>query len=702
VGHRTAPRLRHDATAAMMTATPATSSLSIAAVISALLVRTVATAPPVTLSAGGLLVQLDYQLPRPIKVHHLPTGVDFSPPLAAPTAAAPAGPPPAPAWWKYVKDHALLTASGGEGCAPPYCREFGPFPRGQGATNCSRACGSLLLSSCAGWNLAKDTPTSGRRGKGSLCQLYSAAGLASQPPRYVADPNFDCGSNAKLQPNPPGRPAGGGSTTMPVAAACVGVVAINGSTTQFCAGRNETTTVYTDISSSAVRWTLRLAAAPGRTLEVELTGLVAVEKDDSGGTGSSSSLSWSLLSASSDQIRVRAVDLGFAMVGLSGTGDRYYYTASQKTWTPPGVSGMAWRCTTMDGTVGKAEQQRRLQRPGQLQVDGYPPLPLPFAAQALLDPSRSNGVGGWTADGRAGFGAYSSQRTLPFRRFHQHGGDCDAEIPVATAVGFGSARINTHLRCGSVLPVHLRFGMYSDVTADGKADADDSTVWTRSQYPLADFVFRGSVTMKIDNDISSYVMPWNPSPHRVSFNASLDYIASIAALTDHMPMVMHLVGWGGTGLDTGIYNEVNKRLGSLSDLHRLKERALASYNTIVSYHIDTDNAYAQLVACSAQTAAGNWSDTSGHPVPGTNDGQPTPGFNESMLALTPAGDYWIWDNTSASMRTDPLQGPCYHISKTKDVTSGGRLHRFDEMYSTVPMSDVLHMDAYRDIDAPSP
>ena len=50
------------------------------------------------------------------------------------------------------------------------------------------------------------------------------------------------------------------------------------------------------------------------------------------------------------------------------------------------------------------------------------------------------------------------------------------------------------------------------------------------------------------------------------------------------------------------------------------------------------------------------------------------------------------------MRTDPLQGPCFHINKAKDVASGGRQRRFDEMFATVPMNDVLHMDAYRDID----
>ena len=647
-----------------------------------------AAAAPRTLRTGGLLVELDLHLPRPIKVLHLSSGVDFSPPNASAAAGPPPPPAPAPSWWQHVANHALLNTTGGEGCTPPHCSVLGPFPRGHGQDNCSRACGS----GCAGWSLAKDTPLSGRHGKGSLCQLYTVAGLAASPPHYAADPNFDCGTNTKLQPNPP---AGLGSgSSIPASAACIGVLSINGSTTLFCAGRNETTTAYTGVpDGSTVGWTVHLAAL-GHGIQVKLTGTATVQ-DDSGSTtggGGSSALSWSLLSASSEQIQVRAVDLGFAFVGLSGAGDRYYYTQSHKAWTPPGVSGMEWSCHTVDGTVGEDEGGEQQQRPV-VQTDGYPPLPLPFAAQALLDPSRSNGVGGWTGDGKAGVGAYSSQRTLPFRRFHQ----CAAAGPT-TAVGLGSARINTNLRCGSVLPLHLRFGMFSDVTGDRKADADDSTVWTRSQYPLADFAYRGSVVLKIDNDISSYLMPWNPSPSRVSFNETLDYIAAIAALTDNMPMIMHLVGWGGTGLDTGIYNEINARLGTLADLRRLKDEALAKHNTIVSYHIDTDNAYANLTACSAQTAAGNWSATSGHPVPGTKDGQPTPGFNASMLSLSPAGEYWIWDMTSASMRTDPLQGPCYHINKAKDVASGGRLRRYDEMYATVPMSDVLHMDAYRDID----
>merc|ERR1719359_297281 len=90
-------------------------------------------------------------------------------------------------------------------------------------------------------------------------------------------------------------------------------------------------------------------------------------------------------------------------------------------------------------------------------VGWSPPSPLPWAAQALLDPARSNGVGAWTAAGGAGVGLYSSQRTLPFRRYQRDNGP----------IGLGSARINVNLRCGSQLPVTLRFGFLNDITEDG-------------------------------------------------------------------------------------------------------------------------------------------------------------------------------------------------------------------------------------------
>ena len=42
------------------------------------------------------------------------------------------------------------------------------------------------------------------------------------------------------------------------------------------------------------------------------------------------------------------------------------------------------------------------------------------------------------------------------------------------------------LRCGRVLPVTLKFGVFGDLTGDGNVGQDDAVVWTREQWPLAD------------------------------------------------------------------------------------------------------------------------------------------------------------------------------------------------------------------------
>jgi hypothetical protein len=507
----------------------------------------------VTLRSAALQVALDPQLPRPTSIMHLWTSTDFSPPATTAPAGGSPGPPPASHWWQRVANHALLDVAGGETCtgatASSHCHALPhSFPKGQGTAKCEAACDAS--ATCVAWNLLKDTPRSGRHGKGDLCLHFAQGGLAKAGPHYAADPNFDCGSKAQLQPTPPAHAAGGAGATQP-ATACVGVVGANGTATRFCG--KEASTVYSartsNATTDAVHWRLTLTKPDGG-VTATLAGTVSIETDPD--VSSLSTLSWSLLSAESEQVSVRAVDLGFAFVGVSGHGDQYYYTHSTKTWCPPGVGCGEWSTSTATGTVGVEEPSLRS---GSVSHEGWtPPGGIPWAAKALLDPARSNGVGAWTANGTAGVGAYSSQLTLPFRRY-QNG--------TTASIGLGSARINTRLRCGDVLPVTLRFGFFSDLTTDGKVNADDCTVWTRSNYPVADFIFRGSMTIKIDNDISSYLLPWNPSKDRVSFNQTLEYVKAIAALSDNMPTVLHLVGWGGTGLDTGIYNEINARLGTL-------------------------------------------------------------------------------------------------------------------------------------------
>jgi hypothetical protein len=397
-------------------------------------------------------------------------------------------------------------------------------------------------------------------------------------------------------------------------------------------------------------------------------------------------MEWILTDASPG---VRAVDLGFAMVGLRQTGDHAYYTASSKTWCPIGIGCQEWSCTAQQATVGMPAFHTQ-----SVAAAGFPPSPLPAAHSALVTPGRSNGIGMWTATGAAGVGAYSSQRTLPFQLFQQ----------ADRTLGVGSARINTNLRCGSVLPVHLRFGFFRDITADGTVNMDDCVVWTRRQYPLADWRYRLGLVWKVGNDYTSYTGSTSDVTQRITFNETLEYVRAIALLSDNMTSIWHLVGWQGSGHDT-LYpslNRLNRALGTDADLRRLFE-ASQSYNAFISYHANTDEAYWNFTAVDPASV----DPSKGHPIAQTDDGRHNPDADPNILSKDPSGALFVWSD-NADTRTDPLQGPAYHISKTKDAASGQRWRRLQAMLDTVPLASplgsggplgsTLHSDAYRDID----
>ena len=136
---------------------------------------------------------------------------------------------------------------------------------------------------------------------------------------------------------------------------------------------------------------------------------------------------------------------------------------------------------------------------------------------------------------------------------------------------------------------------------------------------------------------------------------------------DNSTHIMHLVGWQGTGHDT-LYpslDRLNPNVGTKTDLERLAIEA-RKYNTLISYHINTDEAYKNLTAAKG-------CDLSVHPVPGTDDGKHNPDFQDRIMAHQPDGSDFVW--FGAAEHTDPLQGPSYHLSKTKDVASGQRWKR---------------------------
>lgn len=72
--------------------------------------------------------------------------------------------------------------------------------------------------------------------------------------------------------------------------------------------------------------------------------------------------------------------------------------------------------------------------------------------------------------------------------------------------------------------------------------------------------------------------------------------------------------------------------------------------------------------------------------------------NQQNLALNPDGSGYEWSPQHSTMAFDSLQGPAYHISKTKDFVSGQRMKRLEKIFATIPVNLSLHCDAWRDIN----
>eukprot|EP01052_Picozoa_sp_SAG31_P035738 SAG31_NODE_4353_length_3321_cov_2.678150_3_plen_843_part_00 len=498
-------------------------------------------------------------------------------------------------------------------------------------------------------------------------------------------------------PHPPPSPSAG---RLPQSLACIGIVTANGTVIEFCAGRGEARTTYGAATAASVQWSTTLSKPIPGGETVELAGNVSVSAGDSAGSGrAAAELAWTLTKATSAQIVVRAVDLGFGLLGLRGEGDRHFTTHQSKSWCPPGTGCQEWRgglatCTNGAGTCDVTSLAAQLPPLRHLDVadrwlSWAPPQPLPWAYEALLKPGRSAFTGGVSFSTGRGYAGWSSQPSLPFQSFAEH----DNEAPHSPS-GFapGAARMKTNLRCGSVLPATVKFGLFGDLSGDGAVDQNDAIIWARGQYSLADSVYRYGLIVKLDIDSTSYAQ--GEGQKRISFNQTLELVKQLSLWADNQTIVMHLVGWQGSGHDT-LYpslNKVNPNAGTAADLRRLATES-EKYNTIISYHINTDEAYKNYTAtlCSGF----NKCNYSIHPVPDTLDGQPNPDFKESIIAKCPNGSEWVWQ---APVLSDPLQGGSYHISKTKDAATGERWRRLEAFLDAVPVRTTVHSDAYRDIN----
>lgn len=505
-----------------------------------------------TLRAGSLAVTLDSALPRPAEVVYRGTN------LTAAASPGPPGPEPPPpdGWWLFLDNVSLVTAQGAFGCHEPTCTSYS-LPEGTtntaGAVACNKSC--HMSDECDGWDMIKVTPTSGQRGKAPLCQRYSTGGLAGVPPFYRWDTNFACGTKKQLQPIPP-APAGPGAGELLEARSCVNVVAVNGSLTSFCAAANETETRYTGAMGHGRNWTTVLRKS-SPSIEVILGGTVSVAATSSRGAINASELVWRLLSATSADVEVRAVDLGYGFAGLDTPDAVLLGTHQEKTWCPDGAGCQEWAGGLVSCRIGttctKDDFRGQLLARGELPTSAlsasrWPKPPLPWAFSALLAPGRSSFAAGFSPAAGVGYAAWSSQITLPMRNYGSYGEIGADGTSTLRQFSTGAARLNIALRCGDVLPLTVKIGFFGDISGDGKVSQDDAIIYAREQYPRADSVYRGGILVKLDNDITSYRQ--QEGLKRISFNDTLEVIKSVSMLADNATIVMTLVGWQGSGHDT--------------------------------------------------------------------------------------------------------------------------------------------------------
>ena len=446
--------------------------LLLALLLRAAAAPTAVTSAGPTLKGAALVVALDGHLPRPLSVLHTPTGTNLTavaaaaltprPPSVSSSSSStvPAVVGPTPTCGAEVKINVGCYGStdGGPSADRPVWGTGRDVPNVGTQGECCALCSNR--SSCAAWTWNGPHGNHYCYGYAACVATRATKNLGSQMSGTM---NGTVPAPLPGPPPPPPSPGPGPGPapphgTLPQSAACISAIAPNGSATIFCAGDGEVTTVYSDTTGTATRWSTTLSK-PGSGVSVLLAGSMRVAASAPPLTASSE-LVWTLTNATSKQMTVRAIDLGFGFLGLSEAAAQHYTTHQFKTWCPPATGCQEWHGGGASCTVGGRCDTASATLSAQAASPWHPPEPLPWAYTALLTTGRSAFTGG--AGKVVGYSAWSSQAALPFQSFGEY--TTTAAIadqqPQLTGFSSGSARINTNLRCGDVLPVTLKFGVY--------------------------------------------------------------------------------------------------------------------------------------------------------------------------------------------------------------------------------------------------
>ena len=125
-----------------------------------------------------------------------------------------------------------------------------------------------------------------------------------------------------------------------------------------------------------------------------------------------------------------------------------------------------------------------------------------------------------------------------------------------------------------------------DINGDAKADLSDYRLWLNRHLPDGDPLYREAIWYKIFMDQASTGI-------RTTFPQAEEIVRAIHNVTDGLPQVAYLIGCQAGGHD-GSYptlDAFNDNLGTPEDLRRLSDRCRATWNTVISYHANLDDAH---------------------------------------------------------------------------------------------------------------
>lgn len=186
-----------------------------------------------------------------------------------------------------------------------------------------------------------------------------------------------------------------------------------------------------------------------------------------------------------------------------------------------------------------------------------------------------------------------------------------------------------------------------DINDDGQVDWQDAAIEYRDLLPKVE----GAET--VNNTVGTRIAMNFGSHAQQPFLKTLDNVKKVALATDGLGQAVLLKGYANEGHDSGHpdYGDVGERIGGIKDINALIREG-NKYNAEFGVHINAQEAYPEAKS-----------------------------FSEELIN-GPEAKGWGWLDQS------------YTIDKLKDLYTGSRAKRLDELKANVPNLDFIYLDVW--------